>query len=91
MISFSSPVGDENLAKGFERFLPAKSSFKFVTECFFITQRALHVGVLPAIKTFGETMSDLSKQITTGVGGNETLLRELHSVRGGGGGGGGAK
>lgn len=73
-------VGDENLAKGFERFLPAKSSFKFVTECFFITQRALHVGVLPAIKTFGETMSDLSKQITTGVGGNETLLRELHSL-----------
>ena len=53
-------------------------------ECFFITQRALHIGVIPAVNTFTKILSDLNKQIGAQIGaelgGNEKLLKELNAV-----------
>ena len=39
------------------------SSFKFVTECFFITQRALHVGLLPAVNTHTHVASGYTSRL----------------------------
>ena len=74
-----STVAEERLARRHERFLPSDNSFKFVTECFYITQRALHVGLIPAIDTFSKTISDLNKQIQAQLGG-EKILKDLHAV-----------
>ena len=43
---------EDRLAKDYQRFLSFGSEFKFVTECFFVTLRALHIGLLPAADTF---------------------------------------
>ena len=43
---------EDRLAKDYQRFLSLGSDFKFVTECFFVTLRALHIGLLPAADTF---------------------------------------
>ena len=40
------------MSLSYERFLCLGGNFKFVAECFFITLRALHVGILPATETF---------------------------------------
>jgi len=37
-----------------------------VTEIFFITQRALHVGLLPAVKAYSSVVSDLAKEVQAG-------------------------
>ena len=78
------PGAEERLARGSGRFFPQGTSFKFVCECFFITQRALHVGVIPAVNTFTKILSDLNKQIGAQIGaelgGNEKLLKELNAV-----------
>ena len=51
-----------------------------MTECFFITQRALHVGVIPAFNVFTKVLSDLNKQISADLGDKEKLLKELNAV-----------
>ena len=79
MVESHSTVAEERLARRHERFLPSDNSFKFVTECFYITQRALHVGLIPAIDTFSKTISDLNKQIQAQLGG-EKILKDLHAV-----------
>ena len=57
------------------------SSFKFVTECFFITQRALHVGLLPAVNTHTHVASELHKQTQAKIPGrNEEMLKQLSAV-----------
>lgn len=74
--------------------VPASTQFKFVTECFFITQRALHVGLLPALNVFSQVLSDLGRQIqaegggaggVAGGGGGQSpkgaLLKKLYAVR----------
>ena len=72
---------EERLSQGSKRFFPDTTSFKFVCECFFITQRALHVGIIPAINTFTKILSDLGKQIAANVPDcNEKLLKELNAV-----------
>ena len=80
----SYPGAEERLARGSGRFFPQGTSFKFVCECFFITQRALHIGVIPAVNTFTKILSDLNKQIGAQIGaelgGNEKLLKELNAV-----------
>ena len=43
--------------------LPAVSRFKFVTEIFFIMQRALHVGLLPAVQAYSSMVSDLAGEV----------------------------
>ena len=57
-------------------------TFKFVTECFFITQRALHVGLIPAVNVFSQTSSDLGKQLAAKVSGGvvNDKLKELNAV-----------
>lgn len=50
----------------------ASSRFKFVTECFFVTQRALHVGLIPAMNTFSQTVSDLGRQLQMEMGGTSS-------------------
>lgn len=65
---------------GHRRFCPADSQFRFVTECFFVTQRALHVGLLPAMNTFSTTLSDLNKQLEANIAGQEKLLKDLNAV-----------
>lgn len=77
--SCTCTVAENRLSQQHERFLPRESNFKFVTECFFITQRALHVGLLPAVETFSNTASDLGKQIQAKVGA-EKLLKDLNAV-----------
>ena len=69
---------------GHSRFCPANSQFRFVTECFFATQWALHVGLLPAMNTFSHTISDLNKQLEANIAGQEKLLKDLNAVSGGG-------
>ena len=78
---------ESRLQQGFERFLatPPQSggptSFKFVTECFFITQRALHVGLLPAVNTFINLSSELNKSKEAKIQGrNEDVLKLLSVV-----------
>lgn len=66
--------------KGSERFFPQNTPFKFVCECFFITQRALHIGVIPAINTFTKILSDLGKELGAETSRNEKLLKELNAV-----------
>lgn len=72
----------DRTSEGHTRFLgvPAPGSgvatatqFKFVTECFFMTQRALHVGLIPAMNTFSQVVSDLGRQLQAerGSGGTE--------------------
>ena len=57
------------------------TSFKFVTECFFITQRALHVGLLPAVNTHTHVASELHKQTQAKIPGrNEEMLKQLSAV-----------
>lgn len=60
-------VAIDRTSEGHTRFLgptmPTAQQFKFVTECFFITQRALHVGLLPAVNTFTKMTSDLGRQL----------------------------
>ena len=88
-------LGSESrLSQGHERFLatppqqtpPPRGGtspipFKFVTECFFITQRALHVGLIPAVNTFTNLSSELHKQQQGGVAGrNEDMLKLLSAV-----------
>ena len=50
-----------------------------MTECFFVTQRALHVGLLPAVESFTTTASELGKQIQAKIG-EERLLKDLNAV-----------
>ena len=88
-------LGSESrLSQGHERFLATPpqqtlspgggttlTPFKFVTECFFITQRALHVGLIPAVNTFTNLSSELHKQQQAGVSGrNEDMLKLLSAV-----------
>lgn len=72
-------VAENRFSQRHERFLPRENSFKFVTECFFVTQRALHVGLLPAVETFTTTASELGKQIQAKIG-EEKLLKDLNAV-----------
>ena len=62
----------------------ASSRFKFVTECFFMTQRALHVGLIPAMNTFSQVVSDLGRQLQMEAGGGdavkESVLKNLYVV-----------
>lgn len=78
---YSSLGSEERLQKDSERFFPQNTPFKFVCECFFITQRALHIGLIPASNTFTKILSDLGKQIGAELGHNEKLLKELNAVR----------
>ena len=88
-------LGSESrLSQGHERFLATPpqqtlspgggttlTPFKFVTECFFITQCALHVGLIPAVNTFTNLSSELHKQQQAGVSGrNEDMLKLLSAV-----------
>lgn len=88
-------LGSESrLSQGQERFMAtppqqtppprggtSPTPFKFVTECFFITQRALHVGLIPAVNTFTNLSSELHKQQQGGVAGrNEDMLKLLSAV-----------
>jgi hypothetical protein len=84
-------ASDSRLSQGHERFLatppqPSRGGtsptpFKFVTECFFITQRALHVGLIPAVNTFTNLSSELHKQQQGGVSGrNEDMIKLLSAV-----------
>lgn len=87
-------LGSESrVSRGYERFLgkppqtpppgasSSPTSFKFVTECFFITQRALHVGLIPAVNTFTNITSELHKQQQAKVSGrDEDLLKLLNAV-----------
>ena len=51
-------------------------------ECFFVAQRALHVGLIPALNSFTKILSDLGKEIAAEVPDrNERLLKELNGVR----------
>ena len=51
-------------------------------ECFYVAQRALHVGLIPALNSFTTILSDLSKEIAAEVPDrNEKLLKELNAVR----------
>ena len=72
-------MAENRFSQRHERFLPRENSFKFVTECFFVTQRALHVGLLPAVETFTTTASELGKQIQAKIG-EEKLLKDLNAV-----------
>jgi hypothetical protein len=54
-------------------------NYKFVTECFFLTWRALHIGLLTAAETFLNTLSDLNKEIDR-KGGEDKVLTELRGV-----------
>ena len=59
---------------------PAITRFKFVTEIFFITQRALHVGLIPAMNAYSSMVSDLAKELQ---GGNtDERIKILFTVRG---------
>ncbi len=64
----------------------ASSQYKFVTECFFITQRALHVGLIPAVNTFSKMVSDLGGQLSAegggggGGAGRKDQLKKLYVV-----------
>ena len=52
-----------------------------MTECFFITQRALHVGLLPAVNTHTHVASELHKQTQAKIPGrNEEMLKQLSAV-----------
>ena len=83
-----TPGSESRLQQGFERFLATPpqnrgqaTSFKFVTECFFITQRALHVGLLPAVNTFINLSSELGKSKDAKIAGrNEDMLKLLSMV-----------
>ena len=77
--SHTFTAAENRLSQQYQRFLPREGNFKFVTECFFITQRALHVGLLPAVETFSKTASDLGKQIQAKIG-TEKLLKDLNAV-----------
>ena len=59
---------------------PANTRFKFVTEMFFITQRALHVGLMPAENVFATTASDLYKQTQGDMANNR--VKQFATVRG---------
>jgi ubiquitin-protein ligase len=54
-------------------------NYKFVTECFFLTWRALHIGLLTAAETFLNTLSDLNKEIDR-KGGEDKVLTELRGL-----------
>lgn len=65
-----------------------------MTECFFLTQRSLHIGLVPAMNSFIQVTSDLGRQLQAegGMaqegGGDErkvSILRNLHVVSVGGG------
>ena len=52
-----------------------------MTKCFFITQRALHVGLLPAVNTHTHVASELHKQTQAKIPGrNEEMLKQLSAV-----------
>ena len=72
-------MAENRFSQRHERFLPRENNFKFVTECFFVTQRALHVGLLPAVESFTTTASELGKQIQAKIG-EERLLKDLNAV-----------
>ncbi len=57
----------------------ASGGFKFVTELFFLTQRALHVGLLPAVNQFTQTSSQLAKQLLA-TNMSSPNLKQLNSV-----------
>ena len=78
-VTITRTVAENRFSQRHERFLPRENSFKFVTECFFVTQRALHVGLLPAVETFTTTASELGKQIQAKIG-EEKLLKDLNAV-----------
>lgn len=64
---------------------PAATQFKFVTECFFITQRALHIGLIPALNTFSQVTSDLGRQLQSessseGEDRKASILKKLYVV-----------
>ncbi|XP_065917594.1 uncharacterized protein [Dysidea avara] len=48
---------EESLAKGHERYFPTSTDYNFMTEIFHITQRGLHVGLMAAIRTFGNELN----------------------------------
>jgi hypothetical protein len=75
-------IGSEERAKqGAKRFFPETTPFKFVCECFFTAQRALHVGLVPALNSLTKILSDLGKQISAGLPDqNEKLLKELNAM-----------
>lgn len=84
-----SPFTADHGNRGESQFLALDSdpgatpvTFKFVTECFFITQRALHVGLIPATNTFTQTSSDLGKQLAAKLSGGvaNDKLKELNAV-----------
>ena len=90
LILYIYPGSESRLPKDFKRFLATPSqapggtsppSFKFVTECYFITQRALHVGLIPAINTYTNVLSELHKQQQAKIPGrNEEMLKQLGAV-----------
>ena len=49
-------------SKSHDRFLCEGGGYKFVTECFFITLRALHIGLLVAAETFLKTLRQVDKE-----------------------------
>jgi hypothetical protein len=72
---------EERLKFGPTRFSPDGSPYKFVCECFFVAQRALHVGLIPALNSFTMILSDLNKEIAAEVPDrNEKLLKELNAL-----------
>ena len=78
-VTITRTVAENRSSQRHERFLPRENNFKFVTECFFVTQRALHVGLLPAVESFTTTASELGKQIQAKIG-EERLLKDLNAV-----------
>ena len=78
-VSITRTVAENRFSQRHQRFLPRENNFKFVTECFFVTQRALHVGLFPAVESFTTTASELGKQIQAKIG-EERLLKDLNAV-----------
>ena len=54
-------------SKSHDRFLCEGGGYKFVTECFFITLRALHIGLLVAAETFLKTLRQVHSELSNGV------------------------
>jgi len=50
-----------------------------VTEIFFLTQRALHVGVVPAMNAYSSIVSDLAKEVQSGNA--DERIKVLMTVR----------
>ncbi len=86
---FILPIARDRKSEGNVRFkglpssgdtgAPAISQFKFVTEIFFLAQRALHVGVIPAMNAYSTIVSDLAKEVQSGNA--DERIKVLMTVR----------